>query len=135
MLQTHTVAGSCKLAGNRVEYDRRFIAKYMPTLANWLSRQTLDVTDMMMAVEKHRKSVYQNRPQKRKAHRALEDIMESIEEYKYYVQQTGFLHPSDLINDANGCNDGYASEDTSCFDCFDCFDCFVVAVKCCVSSN
>ena len=61
--------------------------------------------------------------------------MESIEEYKYYVQQTGFLHPSDLINDANGCNDGYASEDTSCFDCFDCFDCFVVAVKCCVSSN
>ena len=106
MLQTHTVAGSCKLAGNRVEYDRRFIAKYMPTLASWLSRQTLDVTDMMMAVEKHRNFVYQNRPQKRKAHRALEDIMESIEEYKYYVQRTRFLYPSDLINDANGCYDG-----------------------------
>ena len=64
--------------------------------------------------ESIRNFVYKNRPQKRKAHRALEDIMESIEEYRYYVERTGYCLPSDMINDANGCYDGYSSDDTSC---------------------
>ena len=88
MLRKHTVKGECKLAGNRPGKDREFIDKYMPKLGQWLSRSTLDVTDIQTEAFKWwktcGKNVHKYRPRKVRGHRALADIMESIAEYRYY---------------------------------------------------
>ena len=94
MLRKHTVKGECKLAGNRPGKDREFIDKYMPLLGQWLSRSTLDVTDIQTEAYKWQKSVHKNRPRKVRGHRALADIMESIAEYRYY-RAHGLRSPED----------------------------------------
>ena len=101
MLQKHTKEGQCRLAGNRVDLVLKFIDKYMPTLGSWLSKVTLDVTDIRKEIEKEADDVswlkdwYNNCPKKRNRHRALSNIMESIAEYKFYLQR-GFKSPSDV---------------------------------------
>ena len=45
-VQKHTLKGQSPLAGNSVYYDKMFLQKYMPTFANWLHYQIIDVTSV-----------------------------------------------------------------------------------------
>lgn len=72
------------LAGNSIGFDRKFIDRWMPNLASLLHYRMLDVSSFKIVFE----SIYQKSFEKKKRHRALEDIEESIGELKYYL---GFL--------------------------------------------
>ncbi len=83
-LRNHCEEGTCPLAGNSVWMDRVFIMRYMPRLANFIHYRTVDVT----TIKELAKSWYENEPKlkfkKKNTHRALDDIIESIEELKHY---------------------------------------------------
>lgn len=68
------------LAGNSIWQDRRFIEKYWPRLAKKLHYRMLDVTAWKVLFV-HRLGVEH---QKTNAHRATDDIRESIGELKTY---------------------------------------------------
>ena len=69
------------LVGNSIGNDKRFIDRYMPKLAARLHYRVIDVSSF--------KEIYREKwgiqVQKRNAHRAVDDIKESIEELKTYL--------------------------------------------------
>ena len=73
--------GKIILAGNSIHQDRKFIDIEMPKLAKRLHYRMLDVSAWKVYFEGalHKKFV------KREAHRALDDIIGSIEEMKWYL--------------------------------------------------
>ena len=84
MLGKHTESGQCPLAGNSVGQDRKFIDKYMPSLAAWLHYRTVDVSTIKELARRWYPQVYEAAPKKDGSHRALGDIEESIKELQYY---------------------------------------------------
>jgi oligoribonuclease len=77
------------LAGNSVHFDKKFIDYHMPLLSARLSHRIIDVSTIAILCSNIAPSLYINRPQKMHNHTAMEDILESIREYKYY--KTVFL--------------------------------------------
>jgi len=69
------------LAGNSINQDRLFIRKYMPKTEAALHYRMLDVTSWKVVFN----SLFQKKFKKKEAHRALDDIRESIDEFKYYL--------------------------------------------------
>src|SRR5665213_486003 len=69
------------LAGNSINQDRLFIRKYMPLTEAALHYRMLDVTSWKVVFN----GLYQKKFKKKEAHRALDDIRESIEEFKFYL--------------------------------------------------
>lgn len=69
------------LSGNSVGNDKRFVDRYMPTVAKRLHYRLIDVSSF--------KEVYREKYgltfQKRNAHRAVDDIDESIRELAFYL--------------------------------------------------
>lgn len=73
--------GKAILAGNSIMQDRLFINKYMPRFASLLHYRMLDVTAWKIVFQ----NKYGLKYQKRGAHRALDDIQDSIDEMKFYL--------------------------------------------------
>lgn len=71
------------MCGNTVCQDRRFLARYMPTLEAYFHYRHLDVSTLKILAKLWAPGVYDALP-KIGAHLALEDIHESIEELRYY---------------------------------------------------
>ena len=73
------------LCGNSVHHDRRFLAKYMPKIDAYLHYRHVDVSTLKSLVMRwYPKDKTQP---KGKAHRALADIRESIEELRHYRER------------------------------------------------
>jgi oligoribonuclease len=72
------------LAGNTVATDRAFIARDMKELDAFLHYRIVDVSSIKELSRRWYPRVYFNAPAKRGNHRALADILESIEELRYY---------------------------------------------------
>ncbi len=72
------------LAGNTVGTDRTFLARDMPTLERHLHYRNVDVSTIKELSRRWYPKVTINSPAKSGNHRALADIMESIEELRYY---------------------------------------------------
>jgi oligoribonuclease len=81
-LEKHTKAGVSPLCGNSVWQDRRFIARYMPALDQFLHYRLVDVSTVKELARRWHPSL--KAPPKSDAHRALGDIRESIAELKFY---------------------------------------------------
>lgn len=77
------------LAGNSIMQDRLFINKYWPRFAALLHYRQLDVTAMKLIFN----AKYGLKFQKRGAHRALDDIQDSIDELKYYLSYVKVERP------------------------------------------
>eukprot|EP00347_Sterkiella_histriomuscorum_P002448 403368109 len=75
---------SAPLAGNCIHTDRKFMRKYMPNLVDYLNYKIIDVTTFKQLCWRWNQQVSKGRPRKAQGHRALDDILESIEEMKYY---------------------------------------------------
>ncbi|MBK7961810.1 MAG: oligoribonuclease [Bdellovibrionales bacterium] len=69
------------LAGNSISQDRAFIDRYFKNLAGLLHYRMLDVTAWKIIFQ----NKYKKEFKKKQAHRALDDIRESIEELKFYL--------------------------------------------------
>lgn len=74
---------STPMCGNTIGQDRRFMARYMPTLEAWFHYRNLDVSTLKELARRWNPAVFAG-VKKSDAHTALADIRESIEELKYY---------------------------------------------------
>jgi oligoribonuclease len=84
-VRTHCTEGSRPpLAGNTVATDRAFISRDMPTLDDFLHYRIVDVSSIKELSRRWYPRAYFAAPAKRGNHRALADILESIEELRYY---------------------------------------------------
>lgn len=83
-VEQHTNKGECPLAGNSVNFDRRFIEQYMPKLAKHFHYRTVDVSSVKEIARRWYPEAFARLPEKKSAHRALDDIRESIDELKWY---------------------------------------------------
>lgn len=70
------------LCGNSIWQDRRFLARYMPSLDTYLHYRIIDVSSIKELVA--RWTPQHKFPSKKGSHRALDDIRESLEELKHY---------------------------------------------------
>jgi oligoribonuclease len=75
------------LCGNSIGTDRRFLAAYLPEIEDYLHYRSIDVSSIKELVRRWYPKVRQARPQKVGAHRALDDIRDSIEELRYYRER------------------------------------------------
>ena len=76
-------AGSSPLCGNSICQDRRFLARWMPRLEAFFHYRNLDVSTVKELVRRWSPESMKGLVKKGK-HEALSDILESIEELKYY---------------------------------------------------
>jgi oligoribonuclease len=84
-LSKHSEKGKSPLCGNSVWQDRRFLIKYMPKLEAYFHYRNIDVS----SIKELAKRWYPSLPvyKKKKAHLALSDIKESINELMYYREK------------------------------------------------
>lgn len=73
--------GPVYLAGNSVHQDRKFIEREMPALNRMLHYRMMDVSAWKLYFE----NALGRKFEKGEAHRALDDIRESLGELKYYL--------------------------------------------------
>lgn len=83
-VSAHVGPKSAPLAGNSIHQDRLFLAKYMPRLHEHLHYRNVDVSTVKELVRRWYPAAYASRPTKRGSHRARGDILESIDELRYY---------------------------------------------------
>lgn len=69
------------LAGNSIWQDRRFIYEQMPKVDQYLHYRMLDISSLKILFTLWSK---EELCKKKESHRALDDIMESIDELKFY---------------------------------------------------
>lgn len=72
------------LAGNSVGTDRAFLERDMPELTGHLHYRIIDVSSIKELARRWYPRVYFQSPTKNGGHRALADILESIDELRYY---------------------------------------------------
>jgi oligoribonuclease len=84
-IKTHvTEPRTVPLCGNSIGMDRRFLAAYLPEIEEYLHYRSVDVSTVKELVKRWYPTLNSTRPRKTGAHRALDDVMESIAEMKFY---------------------------------------------------
>lgn len=76
--------GLSPLCGNSVWQDRHFLRKHMPRIDAFLNYRIIDVSSVKEALKRWYPKNPHTSFSKVENHRALEDIMQSIEELKHY---------------------------------------------------
>jgi oligoribonuclease len=82
-LREHVAANVSPMCGNSICQDRRFLARWMPKLEAHFHYRNLDVSTLKELVRRWKPEVLKGFSKEGK-HEALADILESIEELKYY---------------------------------------------------
>ena len=88
--------GKSPMCGNSICQDRRFLYNYMPELAEFFHYRNLDVSTLKELAKRWRPKLLK-RVIKESKHLALEDIMESIEELKFYREH--FINLEEPVHD------------------------------------
>lgn len=71
------------MCGNTIGQDRRFLVRYMPALEAFFHYRSIDVSTLKELAARWRPEL-KDGFKKQTKHEALEDILESIEELRYY---------------------------------------------------
>ena len=82
-LEQYVPAGKSPMCGNSICQDRRFMARWMPKLEEHFHYRNLDVSTLKELCRRWRPEIAKGVVKKGK-HEALADILESIEELRYY---------------------------------------------------
>lgn len=77
-------AGKAPLAGNSVGTDKTFLDRDIPELVQHLHYRVIDVSSIKELARRWYPRVYFASPEKHGDHRALADILESVDELRYY---------------------------------------------------
>ena len=72
------------LCGNSIGTDRRFLAQWLPEIEQHLHYRSVDVTSVKELAKRWYPDAAASAPKKGAAHRALDDIRESIEELRHF---------------------------------------------------
>jgi oligoribonuclease len=103
-------AKTAPLAGNTIGTDRMFISRYMPNLDDHLHYRNIDVSTIKELSKRWYPRAYFQAPKKDGGHRALADILESIEELKYYRKSVFVEGPGPSIEEAQALADGIKTD-------------------------
>ncbi len=79
--------GSTPLCGNSIGTDRRFLVKYLPAIEDHLHYRSVDVSTIKELARRWYPEVLAAQPRKATAHRALDDIRESVSELRFYRER------------------------------------------------
>ena len=90
------------LAGNSIGTDRMFLNRQMPLLDKHLHYRNIDVSSLKELARRWYPRVYFQLPKKTGNHRALADILESIQELKYYRKAILVAEPGPDSETAKG---------------------------------
>ncbi len=82
-IKKYCYPGKAPLCGNAIHHDRRFVIKYMPALNAHLHYRNVDVSTIKALVDRWY-TKHKDLPKKKETHRALQDVLESIEELRFY---------------------------------------------------
>jgi oligoribonuclease len=82
-LAAHVPSGLSPMCGNSICQDRRFLARWMPKLEAWFHYRNLDVSTLKELVKRWKPEAAKGLKKDSK-HEAMADILDSIEELKYY---------------------------------------------------
>ncbi len=82
-----TEPGTVPLAGNSIGTDRRFLARQMPEIEDFLHYRSVDVSTVKELCRRWCPQVHKAAPVKKGGHRALQDIRESVSELAYYRKE------------------------------------------------
>ena len=77
-------ARTVPLCGNSIGTDRRFLVKYLPSIEDYLHYRSVDVSTIKELARRWYPVALASQPRKATAHRALDDILESIGELTFY---------------------------------------------------
>ena len=88
------------LCGNSIATDRAFIARDMSALDEYLHYRMVDVSSVKELARRWYPRAYYASPAKRGGHRALADIIESVEELRYYREAVFVPQPGPSSDDA-----------------------------------
>ncbi len=85
-IEAHTTPQSSPLCGNSIHMDRMFLRLQMPVLDSYLHYRCIDVSTLKGLAQRWKPELYEKWQQIRgeKKHRAKDDILQSIEELKFY---------------------------------------------------
>ena len=75
---------TAQLAGNSVGTDKAFLVRDMPELVDYLHYRVVDVSSIKELAKRWYPRTFFHSPEKHGGHRALADILESIDELRYY---------------------------------------------------
>ena len=82
-MQRHSGKGYSPMCGNTIGQDRRFMVRYMPKLEAYFHYRNIDVSTLKELGKRWNPAMVAGF-KKHQMHTALADIIESIEELKYY---------------------------------------------------
>jgi oligoribonuclease len=77
-------ARTVPLCGNSIGTDRRFLARHLPEIDNFLHYRSVDVSTIKELCRRWYPEALNAAPRKTGSHRALDDIRESVAELAYY---------------------------------------------------
>ncbi len=97
------------LAGNSIGTDRMFLNRYMPNLDKHLHYRNIDVSSIKELARRWYPRVYFQLPKKDGGHRALADILESIQELRYYRETVMVAAPGPTTDQAKAAADNLNS--------------------------
>jgi len=80
-------ARTIPLCGNSIGTDRRFLAKYLPEIENYLHYRSVDVSTIKELARRWYPKLGSDRPNKGGTHRALDDIRASVNEFAFYRER------------------------------------------------
>lgn len=84
-IQKHVpVRQSAQMGGNTIHMDRRFLAKYMPSIEDWVHYRNVDTSTIKELLFRWFPDIVASGPDKIGNHRALADAIESIRELDFY---------------------------------------------------
>jgi oligoribonuclease len=78
---------SVPLCGNSIGTDRRFLVKYLREIEEYLHYRSVDVSTLKELARRWYPEVLADQERKATAHRALDDIRESITELRFYRER------------------------------------------------
>lgn len=82
-LEDYVPKGASPMCGNSICQDRRFMAREMPLLEDYFHYRNLDVSTLKELTARWKPEILEGLT-KKGAHLALDDILESIEELRFY---------------------------------------------------
>ena len=103
-------AKSAPLCGNSIATDRGFLARDMPQLDEYLHYRMIDVSSLKELAKRWYPRVYHSQPAKGLSHRALADILESIQELAYYRKTLFVAPPGPTLDEAQAAANAVLTE-------------------------
>jgi oligoribonuclease len=102
-------ARTVPLCGNSIGMDRRFLAAYLPEIEDYLHYRSIDVSTIKELARRWYPGV--SAPKKDTAHRALDDIRESVAELRFWREHVFRDVPADTTGTTGATDDSTTDAD------------------------